>query len=86
MPASRGPLKHRHQFRQFLRRIQIGLVEHENDRLVAGRQFHQGRVFHIVQVRIDDEQHQVGPRRRLVRHRRSLRAVDFVEPRRIDQV
>ena len=52
---------------------------------MTGRQLDQRRVFDFVQIRIGDEQHQVGPRGRLVGHRGPLRAVDFVEPGRIDQ-
>ena len=77
--------EHGEQLGQLGPRVEVGLVEHEQDRLVAGGQLDQRRVLDFVQVGIGDEQHQVGPLGRLAGHFAARGAVDFVEAGRVDQ-
>ena len=85
MPRSRLSRQRLAQLRALLRRVVVDLVEHQHDRLVAGGQLRQGRVFGLVQIRIGDEQDQVGPAGGVVGHVGPLRAVDLVDARRVEQ-
>ena len=84
-PASRGPVNTDIKSASSSRRIQVGLVQHQQDRFVTRRQLHERRIFDFIQVRIGDEQHKVGPFGRFVSHRRPPRTVDFIQPGRVDE-
>ena len=61
------------QLGTLLGRVIVDLVEDQDDRLVRGGQLRQGRVLGLIQIGVGDEQDQVGPAGRVVRHRGPLR-------------
>ena len=61
MPRSRLVAQCLGELRSLLRRVVVDLVEHQHDRLVAGGQLGQRGIFDLVQIRVGDEQDQVGP-------------------------
>ena len=77
--------EHGEQVGQLGAGVEIGLVEHEQDRLVAGGELHERGELDFVEVGIGDEQHEVGPLGRFAGHLAALGAVDFVEAGRVDQ-
>ena len=68
-----------------LGRVVVGLVEDQQNRLVAAGQLHQGRVFELIEIGIGDEQDQIGPGGGVASHFARVGPLDFVDAGRVDQ-